>query len=100
MIEVYAKRRGERCSFFATGHATEGRERDVVCAGVSALTGALVIHAVSSNARYVRYTVSSGQVFLSCRGLGDAFELVLEGLSAIAERYPSCLRMAVDDKRE
>ena len=36
MIEVYAKRRGERCSFFATGHATEGSERDVVCAGVSA----------------------------------------------------------------
>lgn len=100
MIEVYAKRRGDRCSFFATGHAVEGSERDVVCAGVSALTSALVLHAVSSPARYVRYTVSSGQVFLSCHGLGDAFELVLGGLAAIAEKYPQHVRMAVDDKRE
>ena len=97
MIEIYAKRRGDRCSFFATGHAG-GEEQDVVCAGVSALTSALVFHAITANARYLRYTVSSGQVFLSCHGLGDAFELVLTGLSAIAEKYPEQVRMAVDDK--
>ncbi len=100
MIEVYARRRGERCSFFATGHAEEGSERDVVCAGVSALTSALVFHAVNAGARYLRYTMSAGQIFLSCHGLGDAFELVLSGLSAIAEKYPEHVRIAVDDKQE
>ena len=100
MIEVYARRRGERCTFFATGHAEKGDERDVVCAGVSALAGALVFHAAKKSARYLRYTMSSGQVFLSCHGLGEAFDLVLTGLSAIATRYPAHLRMTVDDKCE
>ena len=100
MIAVYAKRRGERCSFFASGHANATPEQDVVCAGVSALTGALVFHAVKSHARYLRYTVSAGQIFLSCQGLGDAFEMTLTGLVAIAEQYPEHLTVTVDDKRE
>ena len=98
MIEIFAKRRGDRCTFFASGHAEEGADRDVVCAGVSALAGALVLHAVNTAPRYLRYTVSSGQVFLSCHGLGDAFELLLSGLSAIAEKYPTHLRLAADAK--
>lgn len=100
MIEVYARRRGERCTFFATGHAAKGDERDVVCAGVSALTSALIFHAVKTSARYLRYTMASGQVFLSCHGLGAAFDLVLTGLSAIAAGYPEHLRMTVDDVTE
>lgn len=98
MIEIYARRRGERCTFFATGHAAEGDERDVVCAGASALIGALVLYAVQASVRYLRYTMASGQVFLSCHGLGTAFDLVLTGLSSVAVEYPEHLRVTIDDK--
>ncbi|MBQ8358034.1 MAG: ribosomal-processing cysteine protease Prp [Clostridia bacterium] len=93
MIRIYADRRGERCRFFATGHAEGSAERDVVCAGVSALAGALVLHAVAVPCRHLRYSMAPGEVFLSCNGLGEGLDLVLRGLEAIAERYPHQVRI-------
>ena len=95
MIRVYAERRGSRCRLFVEGHANFSKGPDVVCAGVSALVGALVSYAAESPAcRHMRQSVRPGEVFLSCRGgLGAGFDMVLKGLSAIAECYPDCVRI-------
>lgn len=101
MITVYADRAKDRCRLFVCGHAERGAEKDIVCAAVSALTSALVLQATgSATCRHVRYRMASGEVFLSCRGMGDGFETVMAGLTAIAERYPRhvCIQSAVDDK--
>lgn len=95
MIRIYADRRGSRCRLFVEGHAEYAKGPDVVCAGVSALVGALVKYAAGSPAcRHLRHSVKRGEVFLSCRGgLGVGFDLVMAGLSAIAEEYPQHVRI-------
>lgn len=99
MIRVYAERKGGRCRLFVTGHANEGKDRDAVCAGVSALTEALVLYADATPAcRHLRRSVRAGEVFFSCRGgLGAGFDLVVGGLRAIANAYPEhlCIERAV-----
>lgn len=97
MIRIYANRSGDRCRLFITGHAEGGEERHVICAGVSALAGALVLHA-AANYRHARYHMTPGEVFLSCPNLGEGFELVMNGLCEIAKSYPDQVKIAVDDK--
>ena len=89
MIEVYADRIGDKCRLLAQGHADKGPERDVVCAGVSALVQSLLIYAKAHPAlrRRLRYYAAPGEAFFSCCGIGEGFELVLQGLRAIAQDY-------------
>jgi uncharacterized protein YsxB (DUF464 family) len=94
MIRIYAEHTGDRCRLFAQGHAEPGAERDAVCAGVSALTGALILHARAVGARYLRYHMRPGEIFFSCREGGECFELVLRGLRAIAGRYPEHVKIS------
>lgn len=90
MIRVYADRRGSRCRLLVTGHAQYAKGPDIVCAGVSALVGALVKYADAAPAcHHLRRSVQNGEVFLSCRGgLGAGFDMILTGLAAIAAAYP------------
>ncbi|MBO5354466.1 MAG: ribosomal-processing cysteine protease Prp [Clostridia bacterium] len=103
MIHIYAHRKDERCRLYVTGHADGGEERHVICAGVSALTGALVLYA-AANCKNARYYMASGEVFLSCPSLGEGFEIVLRGLCEIAKSYPDQVKLmqyeSVDDKIE
>ena len=94
MIGIYAER-GPRCRLYVEGHAEAGADRDAVCAGVSALTGALLQYADQIGARYLRYDMQRGEVFFSCPRAGAWFELVLQGLSAIAARYPAHVKISV-----
>ena len=96
MIEVYVERKGTRCRLYVVGHAAYAEGPDIVCAGVSALTGALLDYAERcGNCRHLRTSMERGRVFLSCHGgLGAAFDMTVQGLSAIAESYPQCMRMA------
>ena len=95
MIRVYADRRGSRCRLYVEGHAEFSKGPDVVCAGVSALVGALLRYTAASPAcRHLRQSVQRGEVFLSCRGgLSTGFDIVLGGLRAIAEQYPDHVRI-------
>lgn len=95
MIHVYADRRGSRCRLYVEGHAGFAKGPDVVCAGVSALVGALLRYAATNSAcRHMRQSVKKGEVFLSCRGgLATGFDIVLGGLRAIAEQYPDFVRI-------
>ena len=100
MIRVYASRKGDHCRLLVTGHATGDTEQGVICAGVSALAGALALHAATLP--HARYHMAHGEVFVSCRGLGDCFELVVKGLRAIAAAYPEQVKIepyvSVNDK--
>ena len=95
MIRIYAERSGSRCRLCVEGPGGYAKGPDVVCAGVSALVGALIQYAARTPAcRHLRYCVKNGEAFLSCRGgLGSGFDIVLCGLSAIAEEYPGHVRI-------
>ena len=101
MICVYAHRTGKRCRLYVEGHADGGEERHVICAGVSALTGALILYA-AANCKHARFYMSPGKAFLSCPTLGEGFEVALRGLCEIAKTYPDQVKIIecapVDDK--
>jgi len=95
MITVFSHRKGGNYRLYVTGHADYAPGNDIVCAGVSALVGALVAHAGKSpSCHHLRCHVRAGEVFLSCRGgLGVGFDVVLGGLAAIAAAYPDHVRV-------
>ena len=98
MIRVFAYRQGGYYRLLVTGHADYHAGEDIVCAGVSALSCALVAHAKRSpDCHHLRCSVAPGEVFLACRGgLGAGFDTVLGGLALIAEQYPQhvCIEVA------
>lgn len=103
MIRIYASRSGACCRLLVTGHAEGGEERHVICAGVSALAGALALHAAES-CRHARYHMAPGEVFVSCPHFEEGFALVMRGLCEIAKSYPDQVQIvqysSVDDKIE
>lgn len=106
MIRIYATKRGEKYRLLVQGHAEKEGEGRLVCAAVSALTGALVGFARACTAcKYVRSSLSHGNVFLSCHfGLQDAFFMTLLALQQLADAYPMHLCVcstqgAVNDSR-
>ena len=90
MIAVYADRRGAKYRLFVQGHAGEGAGAPLVCAAVSALTGALLSCAESEpRCRTKRILMREGEVFLSCvGGLRGAFDMTMQALEALALSYP------------
>lgn len=91
MIRVFSYRKGGYYRLYVTGHADYNPGEDVVCAGVSALVGALMRFAKTSpNCKHLRCHAAPGEVFLCCRGgLGTAYDAVIEGLRQIALQYPA-----------
>ena len=103
MIHIFAYRNGGYCRFYATGHANYRPGEDVVCAGVSALVGAMVAYAASNaDCRHLRWSCAPGEAFLACRGgLGGVLDATLLGLSQIAAAYPDhvCLEQNVIEQK-
>lgn len=102
MIRIFAYRKGGCFRFYATGHAEYHPGEDVVCAGVSALTGALISYAAScADCRHLRWHCASGEAFLSCRGLARSVsDAILLGLSQIAAVYPEHVCVESDTERK
>ena len=95
MIAVFSHRCGGKYRLYVKGHADYAPGNDIVCAGVSALIGALVGYAKQNSAcRHLRCSMQPGEVFLSCRGgLGAGFDMIVGGLAAIAASYPDHVRV-------
>lgn len=95
MIEVYSHRDGGKCRLYVKGHAEYCPGNDIVCAGVSALVGALTAYAKAhSHYRHVRCHMQKGDAFFACGGgAEDGFDMIVEGLAAIAAAYPNCVRV-------
>ena len=92
MIAVYADRRGAKYRLLVQGHAGEGEHAPLVCAAVSALTGALASYAEAApRCHKQRISLREGEVFLSCiGGLRGAFDMTMQALEALAAAYPAC----------
>ena len=80
---------------YVKGHAEYCPGNDIVCAGVSALVGALANYAAAhSHYRHVRSHLQKGDAFFACGGGGeDGFDMIVEGLAAIAAAYPDHVRV-------
>ena len=90
MIALYADRNGNKYRLFVKGHAFEGEDAPLVCAAVSALTGALLSYAAAEDrCRCKRIVEGAGECFLSCRGgLRGAFDMVLLAIEMLAVSHP------------
>ena len=80
---------------YVKGHAEYCPGNDIVCAGVSALVGALAHYAAAHpHYRHVRSHMQKGDAFFACGGGGeDGFDMIVEGLAAIAAAYPDHVRV-------
>ena len=95
MIEVFSYRNGGKCRLYVQGHAAYHPGNDIVCAGVSALVGALAQYA-KGHYRHVRCHTKAGNAFLAAGdGAGDGFDMIVQGLAAIARSYPDHVRVHV-----
>ncbi len=95
MIEVFSYRQGGKCRLYVKGHAEYCPGNDIVCAGVSALIGALAQYADKhSHYRHVRCHMQKGDAFFACGdGAEDGFDMIVQGLAAIAAAYPAHVRV-------
>lgn len=89
MIRVRHKKAGDLHRLTVKGHASYGPHgADIVCAGVSALTYALLASAEKLGGEILDHRADSGDLEILCRGGDSAFEVALTGLKLIAEKYP------------
>ena len=97
MIAVYATKRRDHYRLYVEGHAGSDGEGKLVCAAVSALTGALLHFAKERAAcRHCRTSVEGGRAFLSCHGgLSNAFEMTVSALAELAEAYPAHMKRPI-----
>ena len=80
---------------YVQGHAEYCPGNDIVCAGVSALVGALAAYALGHpHYRHVRCRMQKGDAFFACSsGAEDGFDMITQGLAAIAAGYPEHVRV-------
>lgn len=79
---------GERNTLTVIGHAGYAPHgSDIVCAGVSAITFALIGY-LSNRADDPCVSVENGEVLVSCNGEDNAFEMALTGYKQHSEKYP------------
>lgn len=89
MIRVEHSREGDRHRLTVKGHAGYGpRGADIVCAGVSALTYALLASIEKLGGTILKVWVTSGDTEIISLGGNSAFEVALTGLELIAKKYP------------
>ncbi len=70
------------------GHAGYRPGEDIVCAAISALVYALIGYLDSCGAAF-EYDTGDGFATVECEGHEEAFDVVISGLSQLAEEYPS-----------
>lgn len=78
------------------GYAEAGK--DIVCAGVTALTMSLVKSLNDLTEDKIEYEISPGRVDIHCGNLSEAGRLLVDsffiGICLIAEEYPDNVRVA------
>lgn len=70
------------------GHAGYCPGEDIVCAAISALVYALIGYLDSCGAAF-EYDTGDGFATVECEGHEEAFDVVISGLSQLAEEYPA-----------
>ncbi|MBE6961274.1 MAG: ribosomal-processing cysteine protease Prp [Ruminococcaceae bacterium] len=103
MIHIYYAYEGKYHILRITGHAGYApRGQDIVCAGVSAVTHALL--AYMRELRAVKKACGqSGELELLCHGCDEthaAFDMALAGYEAIAKAYPQHVEVDIPPERK
>lgn len=92
MIRINYCRSGERHRLAVEGHAGQDEHgRDIVCAGVSAISFALLGYLAQCGADITHLTGESGSISVDCTGgeqVEAAFAMAVTGYLQISERYP------------
>lgn len=94
MIEVNVRKDGITVS----GHAEYAEiGKDIVCAGVTALTQTLVSSLEELTVNDVEYDISSGRADIHYRNLSEAGKLLVDsffiGICQIADEFPDYVRI-------
>lgn len=95
MIRVNYLREGDRYRLSVQGHAGySDHGNDIVCAGVSAISYALLGYLHHAGCDIAEAQADSGNLMISCRGdemTAGAFEMAMVGYLQIAKKYPQCV---------
>lgn len=92
MIRISYVSAGNRHRLVIEGHAmSDEHGKDIVCAGVSAISFALMGYIRSTDAEIAEISFCSGNVNLDCSGderIQAAFDMAMTGYANIANHYP------------
>lgn len=95
MIRVNYSQEGSRYRLAVTGHAGySANGNDIVCAGVSAISYALLGYLQNSPAVATEAHMDSGDLMIDCTGpetICAVFEMALIGYLQISKKYPQCV---------
>ena len=95
MIEVSVRK--DRIT--VSGHAEYAETgKDIVCAGVTALTQTLIKSLEDLTGDEIEYEISPGRADIYCRNLSEAGKLLVDsffiGVCRIADEFPDHIRIA------
>lgn len=92
MIRINYCRTGDRHRLAVEGHAGQAEHgKDIVCAGVSAVSFALLAYLAQCEADIESLTGASGSISVDCTGgekVEAAFDMAMAGYLQISECYP------------
>lgn len=98
-IEIFRTNTGEINKFHVSGHSgTAKRGKDIICAGVSALTQSALLGISTYLGRDIYWQAEDGLLYLELRDQPDSqtnavFETMLLGLTEIAKIQPSYVQI-------
>ena len=99
MIRINYFRAGDEHKLAVMGHAGYAEHgRDIICAGVSAISFALLDYLQHSECEIKEASVADGEMRLICKGedvVRSAYEMAVGGYRQIAESYPQYVEIYI-----
>lgn len=98
MIRVNYLREGKHHRLSVRGHAGySARGQDIICAGVSAISGSLLGYLLHAGCDIAEARTDSGEMLIDCSDerAEDAFAMALVGYQLIASEYPQYVEIYI-----
>lgn len=99
MIRINYFRAGDEHKLAVTGHAGYAEHgRDIICAGVSAISFALLDYLQHTGCEIKEASAADGEMRLICKGgegVRAAYEMAVGGYRQIAENYPQYVEIYI-----
>ena len=97
MIRVNYSRTGDNHKLSVRGHAGyDDSGKDIVCAGVSAISCALLGVLNHAGCDISESRTDSGEMTVKCKGGSMAFDMAMVGYLQIAKQYPAHITVCVE----
>ena len=95
MIRVNYLRKDDTHKLSVQGHSGWSQHgNDIVCAGVSSISFALLGYLHNADSEIAEAQVDSGNLLIECSGeerVAAAFDMAMVGYLQIAKKYPQCV---------